>query len=299
MNGLDPESRALLSAAAGCHEPTESDRNRVRRRLAVRLGVAAGLGTLASVATKTGSAMAATAGSATAEATAFGTLLGSAKLFAISKIVGVALVTSAVSYGGYRVVAAHGAPQVQGAPAMKMHGGDKAGLPRAAATRAQASAAVASEELALPALAASVNTELPAPGISKMRNVERAVADTSAGLQQRAQAETQTDREATALPPVATFPSDVPGLSAEARGLALAQSALREGRPEQALAILDQQKSQFANGSLDEERAAARVLALCKMGQIQASKTAAAEFLRKSPHSVLAERVASACSSRP
>jgi outer membrane protein assembly factor BamD (BamD/ComL family) len=87
----------------------------------------------------------------------------------------------------------------------------------------------------------------------------------------------------------------VPNLAAEARGLARAQAALTEGNAAQALTLLDQQKAQFPDGALDEERAAARVLALCRMGQVQAAGAAAAEFLRRSPRSVLAERVANAC----
>jgi hypothetical protein len=85
-------------------------------------------------------------------------------------------------------------------------------------------------------------------------------------------------------------------LEAETRRLREAHDALNGGDPARALALLDAQSADFAGGQLREERAAARVLALCKLGRTDGANAEAGRFLRENPRSPLADRVRAACS---
>src|SRR5262249_2106870 len=84
-------------------------------------------------------------------------------------------------------------------------------------------------------------------------------------------------------------------LAAETRRLREAHGALQGGDPAKALAMLDAQSAAFQNGQLREERGAARVLALCRLGRMEEGKGAATRFLAEYPRSPLADRVRSAC----
>jgi hypothetical protein len=82
---------------------------------------------------------------------------------------------------------------------------------------------------------------------------------------------------------------------AEAELLQRAQQALTAEDAPRALALLNEHAQRFPNGSLSEERDAARVLALCGAGrQSEAAKMGAA-FLSAHPDSPLASRVRSSC----
>jgi hypothetical protein len=87
-------------------------------------------------------------------------------------------------------------------------------------------------------------------------------------------------------------------LAAEAAALRTAQQAMRSGRTGDALRLLDQQDALYRAGSLGQERAAARVLALCEMGSVAAARAAAQRFEQQWPRSPLLGRVRSACESR-
>jgi hypothetical protein len=73
------------------------------------------------------------------------------------------------------------------------------------------------------------------------------------------------------------------------------QVALRDGRPARALALLDEQDRAFAAGALVEERAAARVFALCASGLVAAARSGAIAFVARYPRSVFRARVQSSC----
>lgn len=93
-------------------------------------------------------------------------------------------------------------------------------------------------------------------------------------------------------------PAPAPDLLAESRALARVQQALRDGQSAQALRLLAEQEQEFARGALQEERAAARAMALCGSGQHTAGHGAAAAFATRYPESVLRARVQSSCASR-
>jgi hypothetical protein len=86
-----------------------------------------------------------------------------------------------------------------------------------------------------------------------------------------------------------------PSLELETRAFGDVQRALREGRPGDALRLLAEQEHAFARGALHEERAAARVLALCAAGRIAEARSARERFLASYPQSPAAERVRASC----
>jgi hypothetical protein len=102
-----------------------------------------------------------------------------------------------------------------------------------------------------------------------------------------------------APPPGRTGSSPVtaPALSLEAESHALAriQRALRDGDPERALVLIAEQEGSFQKGALAEERAAARVFALCAAGRRAETAAAARRFLVDFPKSPLRVRVAASC----
>jgi hypothetical protein len=85
------------------------------------------------------------------------------------------------------------------------------------------------------------------------------------------------------------------GLRAETEALRLAQQALREKLPQQALRLLDEQDVRFRDGVLQQERAAARVLALCQANRVAEARAQGLRFERLWPQSVLLGRVRGAC----
>jgi hypothetical protein len=97
------------------------------------------------------------------------------------------------------------------------------------------------------------------------------------------------DEAAPAAAPPA-IPAEDP-LIAETRRLREAHGALQAGDAQKALALLGEE-----GGQLGEERAAARVLALCQLGKVAEMEAARAAFLRDHPRSPLASRVGAGCS---
>jgi hypothetical protein len=84
-------------------------------------------------------------------------------------------------------------------------------------------------------------------------------------------------------------------LLAETEALRAAQRALRSGDATRALELLHEQERTYAAGSLHEERAAARILALCQAGLADAARASTERFVRRWPRSALRARVISAC----
>ena len=89
--------------------------------------------------------------------------------------------------------------------------------------------------------------------------------------------------------------SAAPPLEVETRALGDVTRALRDGRPDEALRLLTEQERTFARGSLHEERAAARVFALCAAGRLAQARSARDRFLVAYPQSPSADRVRASC----
>ncbi len=104
-------------------------------------------------------------------------------------------------------------------------------------------------------------------------------------------------RAAPSAPLPKTTEETADSLVAETQRLREAHGALRGGDPEKALALLSEQAAEVEGQKLREERAAARVLALCKLGRVDEANAEAAAFLAQNPRSPLADRVRNACPS--
>jgi hypothetical protein len=83
-------------------------------------------------------------------------------------------------------------------------------------------------------------------------------------------------------------------LADETRLLWEADQALRSGSTSRALSLLDEHASRYPDGSLSPERGAERVVALCKLGRIDAPTVRG--YLNSHPNVSLSERIQQACS---
>lgn len=81
----------------------------------------------------------------------------------------------------------------------------------------------------------------------------------------------------------------------ETQALAKVQDALSRHDPNLAWTLLEQQDRQFPSGQLGEERAAAKVLALCAAGRTTEANEARERFIAMHPQSPLVNRVMTDC----
>jgi hypothetical protein len=84
-------------------------------------------------------------------------------------------------------------------------------------------------------------------------------------------------------------------LGAEAQGLREIQRALRDGNGQTALELVAGDSTRFSRGVLQQERAAAKIQALCLLGRADAARAEAESFEQRWPRSPLLARVRSAC----
>jgi hypothetical protein len=97
-------------------------------------------------------------------------------------------------------------------------------------------------------------------------------------------------------PTAESAPTPTPDLlKAETAALREAQQALRTGDPGRALSLISQQNSRFSEGLLQQERAAARIMALCQLGRTAEARAEVVEFASRWPKSPLLARVRNAC----
>lgn len=85
------------------------------------------------------------------------------------------------------------------------------------------------------------------------------------------------------------------GLAQEVAILSRASAELHAGRPAAALAALDEHQRKFPGGVLAQERAAARIQALCALGRTGEARAAIARLARTSPTSPHLARARKAC----
>jgi hypothetical protein len=131
--------------------------------------------------------------------------------------------------------------------------------------------------LTAPAVADSPSTESPDPAPASPSSVTHGVG--TRRLKRLS---------APAAPPASA------SLAVEVKLMHDVDAALKSGYPESALALLDERR-EGDGGYMQEERAAARVFAVCQMGRIDSARAAASRFLRERPHSPLAARVRASC----
>lgn len=190
----------------------------------------------------------------------------SSVLFKPLLVVGVALGVVSGGYGGARLLGV-GQPATPAVAAPAASGGANA--------MARAPAAAARSESAEPAPSAE---RRPVPPVE----AQVAVAPRSGSAPRQAE------------PSVAASVSEST-LRAETSALRTAQKALRDGDTARALALLASEAELHPNGALVQERAAARVLALCQAGNVAAARTEARQFESAYPTSPLRARLRAAC----
>jgi hypothetical protein len=292
MSDLDDEGRSLFDAARAGYEPNEEDRKRVFSRVLLRAGVAIGVTGAASAGAAVGAPLAGAAASSGVAGLAFKAALW----LALGGSVGV---------GGYAISRLHsGSVNSASTSAPVRTAGALAGsqtTPRAVQipTPNEPPRAPEGTNTSQPSGARSSD----APNEAKQRSSEPRV---SSSLQNTGGAFHATGA---ATPAVAAFPnearlaptprsaSSAPSLplSVEARALAKVQSALKEGRNAEALSLVEEQQQQFAHGELQQERDAAKIVALCAVGRVAEARVAARDFLANSPRSPFATRIRSSC----
>jgi hypothetical protein len=104
-------------------------------------------------------------------------------------------------------------------------------------------------------------------------------------------------RARTKSEPASTAVTD--SLAEEVRMLHAARSALDRGEAAHALRLLDAHRARFRHGTLQEERLATRVQALCALGLVDRARAAAQELERVAPRSPHLARARTSCISGP
>jgi hypothetical protein len=298
MTELSPEARALFEAARNGHEPTAHEREQMNARILKVAALAAVSGV-----SKTG----ATAG-----------LFG----LASGKVVGAMKVTFALAVAGVLGVgAARLVVEKPRAPAASPRTAPVA-APRSAPSANRETEGVRAIVVSQPSASASAAALSLAPDhFASARAGTRPMPRDPAASPGRP-VSPSLPASSPSEPAVAAFPEsagaavadlgarvDEPvkashaalgdtGLAEEARGLAAVQRALDQGRPSEALALLDEQERRFRPGELALERRAARVLAQCAVATVEQARALAQRFVEQEPSSPLAVRVRQACGVR-
>jgi hypothetical protein len=121
---------------------------------------------------------------------------------------------------------------------------------------------------------------LPAPATSDLRSAEPVPSAALASASEK--------------PRAARRAPESPSLAVEVQLMHDVDSALRAGRSELALTLLDERRG-GDGGVMGEERSVARIVTLCQLGRVDAARAEATRFLRDRPRSPLAARVRATC----
>ena len=274
MTDLSPEARALIEATRDDDGPSDEQRARVRGRLAAALGATAA-GT-ASAGAAAATQPAALAGAA-APAGSAGTAVFSAKLLSVLALGGIA---TATSVGVWQANEAMRRPTSTVVAAKPLQHSTRDAVPASAAEKASLRAP------------SPIPRELPQPP-----QVDQPAQASVAPAPARAPSLARAPSPAPALAPAPATPL-APSIERELALIGAAQLALREGDPNQALALLQQHTREFPDGALTQERLAARAIALCRIGDYATGRSAAEDLARRAPSSPLLARARQACDPR-
>ena len=275
MNDLSRESRALLAAARHRDGLSAADKDRVRNKLAHRIGAGLALGSAV-----TASATVAEAAHSTVLATVATWLPGAAKLLGVVALaggatVGVVHVSHLTSHRGASTA------NVSRDPAVAKRGNSSLS---AAHEPAQTWLTVPDNS---PEASNLQPKEPPAPAVELSTATKRERRNISGVA-------TAFDPRSAAL---ATPVDD--GLASQVAAIREARAAIRRGDGRAALAAIDRGLPQGQTGPLEQEATLARVSALCLLGDIAAARQTAEQFLTRFPESLLASRIRSSCAFAP
>lgn len=307
MSELGPELLLLLEKARADHEPSLADEERVR--VAVFAAVGIPLVSLAgSAQLGAGAVVQAAQSSAPATGTAgAGALSGGAWVTAAKVVIGLA-VSGLGLWTGLPAREANSTSAVQTARQVP-HARPAEALP--VFEPPASSSALADQDTRL-------DTGENVRGTPALLNpaVRHRPDKTTRAAGRRAQATVATDVDteaATRAPSAEAFDDPSAAVNA-AHGVAAAPSpaksesahpeivliraaltALNRRDPDQALSLLQQHRSTYPQGIMDEERDGLRIIALCERGRLEEGRHEGQSFLNKSPHSPLSERIKSTC----
>ncbi|MBX3186582.1 MAG: tetratricopeptide repeat protein [Labilithrix sp.] len=282
MSPLSPEARALIDEAADADMPRSADKERNRGRLAAQIGVAVA-GAASAAAGGTAKAAVTGAGATGLASKTGGAIVGGGGAALAAKIVAVVVASGALTAG----VVAWRSPHLDTihAPHAPPARGAREDVPAMGSANAKADVRPPSlAETAAPPGASAIVPAAP-------HSLPRGVASHAAGPP----APTSPPLVATSTDARASTSSAVGDEEGEATLLRRAQAAIDSGDGVRALELLDTHARRYPNGVLADQREADRVLALCALGQMPASREAAERFLAARPRSSHAERVRRAC----
>lgn len=278
MNELSPRVRAIVEAARAADDPTGEDRARVRGAVlkAIAAGAPVALGAASAKAMKGG---------------AGGKVAGSGLAVKIAGVIGVAIVAGA----GVFAAASREDGGILRAKDALVALADSVDLPEPPAD--EGPVPIQNEGLAPEGPREdSIRPDLPREG-EEPRGGARPPQKTNTNTDKNSNTDSNTNTN-TKDSNRTRIDAPASSLEEETKRLREAHKALRSGQPERALELLEEQSAAFASGELREERAAARVFALCEAGKTSDAKAAAQAFLRENPRSPLAGRVRGACAGK-
>ncbi|HEY3494191.1 MAG TPA: hypothetical protein VGK73_05880 [Polyangiaceae bacterium] len=257
MSELSKEARGLLSRLGEADGPSSGQTARMKRNLGLALGAAGGL-VVAGGATGVAKA---SAGLASAAGVAGGKASGTSftsllSLFALGAAAGVGVSTTTLAVRHYT------SPPVSSVVASSLPGAGALTAPNATGMTAP-------------------------PDVVAPRSDEPAAAPPAPAV--------RSPIQGGAAPAAPSSTPVEPTLGPELELVIAAKRELSQGRPAQALAIVERLGVEFPNGALREERWLLRVLSLCALGQVESARAQAREFAALAPHSPLLPRLEQSC----
>ncbi|WP_437623694.1 hypothetical protein [Sorangium sp. So ce1151] len=275
MSELSREARSLIASARHEEGLTPEEHARCRAQLLQRLGIAAGVAGAASLAPAKAAATAdaaATSASAGAAAPAIAaTAVKAGVSFGLGTLggkiaIGVAIAAVAVTAHLFTRTTAQ-------SDTLEARLSTSAVVTTSAAIVARMKGSLAEAE--------SAAREAPvAPGPAEERE-ERPAPSPRAAASSRS-----------ASPSAGALDN---GFQEDAKLLRDVRAALGAGKDDEALEMLEARRANPTEGILGQERAAAHILTLCRLGRTAEARAASERFLRQHPRSPLGERIRRAC----
>ncbi len=301
MGDLNRDMRGLLDRVCGLDDPPPDARERVRRTLASTLAKAGALGVGAAGLATAPSATAAAAGasstlgvsasalnaagisSAAASATASAATATTAAAVVVAKTSGlllainltVAALAGAAVGTGAAVFVVRGSPPRQHPAAIFAPGGPIGTEKRETPTK---------ESPPLGPLVPEAHAPAPVWVVPEPLDTPRPTAPSNA---------VRPSASRTGLP--AAGPPRAATLIAETRLLADAQVALRTGRAQRSLELIESHENVYPWGTLREERMATKILVLCALERVHEARDQARRFEADFPRSPLLPRIQQSC----
>ncbi|KYF94890.1 hypothetical protein BE20_05210 [Sorangium cellulosum] len=279
MSELSREARSLIASARREEGLTPEEHARYRAQLLERLGIAVGVAGAASPAPAKAAATADAAAASASAGTAAPAIPATAAAPAVKAGVSFGLGTLGGKLAMGVTIAAVAATAHLVTRGSAQRDTLEARLSRSAVVTT--SAAIVARTKGSLAEAESATRETPvAPGPAEERAERPAPSPRAAAPSRRAS------------PASGALDSS---FQEDAKLLRDVRAALGAGKGEEALKMLEARRVNPTEGVLGQERAAAHILTLCRLGRMAEARAASERFLRQHPRSPLGERIRRAC----